>query len=40
MVNEKEFWFEADDMLRRNIATHIIIDGKELTSKEYFKGKK
>jgi len=40
MVNGKNFWFDASDMLKRNIATHIIVDGKEMTKKEYKKYKK
>jgi len=39
MIDGKEFWFRADEMLRRKIATHIVINGEELTAKEYLKGK-
>jgi len=31
MVQGKEFWFDADDMIKRGIATHIIINGKEIS---------
>lgn len=33
----KEFWFNAEEMLRRNIATHICINGDILEAKEYLK---
>ena len=29
----KEYWFNAKDMLKRNIATHIILNGKEYNKK-------
>jgi len=33
-------WFDARKMLKRGIATSIMIDGEVLTAKEYLKGKK
>lgn len=32
----EDFWFNAEQMLKRGIATHILIDGTKLTAKEYF----
>jgi len=40
MVEGKEYWFGAEEMCKRGIATHIIVNGKELTTKEYLKGLK
>lgn len=37
MVESKEYWFGAAEMCERNIATHIVVDGEELTSKQYIK---
>ena len=37
MVEGKNFWFDAKDMLERGIATHIVIDGQEMTYKKYKK---
>lgn len=37
MVNGKNFWFNSEEMLKRGIATHIVINGEELTAKEYLK---
>jgi len=33
----EDFWFNADQMLERGIATHIIIDGVKYTAAEYLK---
>lgn len=40
MVKGKEFWFDAKNMCERGIATHIVIDGEELTAKDYLKSLK
>jgi len=32
LIEGKEYWFTAEDMLKRGIATHIIIDGIEYDS--------
>jgi ATP-dependent protease ClpP protease subunit len=37
MRNGKEFWFDAEEMLKRGIATHILCDGKKMTHKQYKK---
>jgi len=37
MINGKNFWFDAHDMLERNIATHIIVNGIEMTYSQYKK---
>jgi ATP-dependent protease ClpP protease subunit len=37
LVNSKEYWFNAKEMLKRNIATHIIIDGVEYSKKQGLK---
>lgn len=35
MADGKTYWFNAKQMCERGIATHIMIDGKEIPSKEY-----
>ncbi len=40
MIQGKEYWWDAKEMCKRGVATHIIINGKELTAKEYLKGLK
>jgi len=35
MINGKEYWFRAEEMCKRGIATHVIVDGKEYSAKEY-----
>ncbi len=37
MAQGQDFWLDANELLQRGIATHIIIDGEVLSSKEYFK---
>jgi ATP-dependent protease ClpP protease subunit len=37
MIHGKNWWFDTTDMCQRGIATHVIINGKEMTSKEYLK---
>jgi len=37
MVDGKEFWFRAEEMCKRGIATHVVVDGTEFTSKQYLK---
>jgi len=37
MVNGKEFWFRTDEMAKRKICTHVIVDGEEMTAKQYLK---
>jgi ATP-dependent protease ClpP protease subunit len=37
MIEGKNYWFNADDMLKRGIATHIIINGEEISREDYFK---
>ena len=39
LLKGKDFWFDAKEMLKRNIATHILIDGEVIEAKEYLKGK-
>ena len=40
MLLGKDFWFGPEEMLRRGIATHIIIDGVEVSAKKYLKKNK
>ena len=40
MQSGKDFWMDSTEMLKRNIATHILIDGQMMTRKEYKKYRK
>jgi len=40
MLIGKDYWFDHKEMLKRGIATHILIDGEELTAKKYLKKNK
>lgn len=35
MVDGKDYWFTADEMCRRGIATHVMVSGVEMTAKDY-----
>jgi len=37
MINGKEYWFGAEEMLERGIATHLILNGKEYEGKKALK---
>ncbi len=37
MIDGKEWWWDAEDMCQRGVATHIIVAGEELTAKKYLK---
>jgi len=37
MLIGKDYWFDAKKMCKRGIATHVIVEGKELSAKEYLK---
>ncbi len=37
MLLGQDFWMDAKELCKRGIATHVIYQGKELTSKEYLK---
>lgn len=37
LINSKEYWFDAKEMLKRGVATHIVIDGVEYNKKEGLK---
>jgi ATP-dependent protease ClpP protease subunit len=37
MLIGKDYWFDAKAMCKRGIATHVIVEGKEITAKEYLK---
>jgi len=37
MMNGKEYWLEAEEMLERGIATHLILDGKEYEGEKALK---
>lgn len=37
MLLGKDFWMDTEEMCRRGIATHVVINGKELTAKRFLK---
>ena len=37
MLVGQDFWMSAKELCKRGIATHVIIDGQEITAKEYLK---
>jgi ATP-dependent Clp protease protease subunit len=37
MIIGKDYWLNAKELCKRGIATHVIIQGKEITAKEYLK---
>lgn len=37
MIIGKDFWFDHIELLKRGIATHILVDGQELSAKKYLK---
>ncbi len=37
MLLGKDFWMDTKELCKRGIATHVIVEGKELTAKEYLK---
>jgi ATP-dependent protease ClpP protease subunit len=37
MLVGQDFWMGAKELCKREIATHVIVDGKEVTAKEYLK---
>jgi len=37
MTIGQDYWFDADEMLKRGIATHIVIEGELIPSKKYLK---
>jgi ATP-dependent protease ClpP protease subunit len=37
MLVGQDFWMDAKQMCKRGIATHVIVEGKEYTAKEYLK---
>jgi len=37
MLVGQDYWMGAKEMCKRGIATHVILNGKELTAKEYLK---
>jgi len=40
MIEGHEWWFTAKEMCKRGIATHVIVNGKEITAKQYLKSLK
>ena len=40
MIKGKEFWFNTEDMCKRGIATHVIVNGKTIKAKKYLKSLK
>ena len=37
MIIGQDYWMDAKELCKRDIATHVIIAGKELTAKQYLK---
>ncbi len=37
MLIGQDYWMDAKELCKREIATHVIVDGEELTAKEYLK---
>ncbi len=37
MLLGHDYWMDTKELCRRGIATHVIVDGQELTAKEYLK---
>jgi len=40
MIIGQDYWMDAKELCKRNIATHVIIAGEELTAKQYLKNLK
>jgi len=40
MLIGQDFWMNTKELCKRGIATHVVVDGKELTAKEYLKSLK
>ena len=40
MLIGQDFWMDTKELCKRGIATHVVVDGKELTAKEYLKSLK
>ena len=40
MLVGQDYWMGTKEMCKRGIATHVIVQGKEITAKEYLKGLK
>ena len=37
MLNGQDFWMDAKELCQREIATHVIVNGQEITAKKYLK---
>ena len=37
MLIGKDFWFDAEELCKRGIATHVLVNGKEIKAKKYLK---
>ncbi len=37
MLVGQDYWMDAKELCKRGIATHVILEGKEITAKEYLK---
>jgi ATP-dependent protease ClpP protease subunit len=37
MIIGQDYWMDAKELCKRGIATHVILEGKEITAKEYLK---
>ncbi len=37
MVIGQDYWMNTKELCKRGIATHVILEGKEITAKEYLK---
>ncbi len=37
MLVGQDYWMDAKELCKRKIATHVILEGQEITAKEYLK---
>jgi len=37
MLIGKDYWMDSRELCKRGIATHVILEGEEITAKEYLK---
>ena len=37
MLSGKDFWMKPEELCKRKIATHVLVDGKEIKAKKYLK---
>ena len=40
MLIGKDFWMDTKELCKRGIATHVLVEGKEIKAKKYLKSLK